>query len=82
MTVEEELSDENGPMSDRLHRLHYDRERALGDLHDRAAARGRLDADLELLARQEENLDRGRRLLLEEWRSAMFGVKLSLSSSG
>jgi hypothetical protein len=66
MEVEEELSNENEPMSERLHRLHYDRERALGDLHDRAAARGRLDADLELLARQEENLDRGRRLLLGE----------------
>jgi hypothetical protein len=66
MEVEEELSNENEPMSERLHRLHYDRERALGDLHYQAVARGRLDAELELLARQEENLDRGRRLLLEE----------------
>jgi hypothetical protein len=30
MEVEEELSNENEPMSERLHRLHYDRERALG----------------------------------------------------
>jgi hypothetical protein len=51
ITGEEELSVENEPMNERLHRLHYNRELALENLRDRTVARGRVEEDLELLAR-------------------------------